>query len=79
MGELKGLFTEGVSDLHSYNIGVRDGRRELYKEIIDMITRSLSNPALEYHKMTPQLALSVLIGALHWTADEEEKKNDETN
>jgi len=79
MGELKGLFTEGVSDLHSYNIGVKNGRKELYTEIIDMITGSLHNPALELDKMTPQLALAVLIGALKWTADEEDKENDETN
>lgn len=77
MGEMKSLYTEGVHDLTSYSIGVKEGRKQVYEEIIDMITGSLHNPALELDKMTPQLALAVLIGAIKWTADEEEK--DETN
>lgn len=77
MGEMKSLYTEGVHDLTSYSIGVKDGRKQVYEEIIDMITKSLHNPALEDEKITPRLSLAVLLAAIRWTADDEEK--DETD
>ena len=39
MGKLKQLNAEGVTDLHSYTVGVEDGQNNIIKIIQDMAER----------------------------------------
>ena len=67
MGKMKNLDAQGVKDLESYLIG-RANQRE---EIVEMITPSLNNPVLELDKLTPRMALAVVVGAIQWNGEVE--------
>lgn len=71
MGRMKELYTQGVTDLHSYNVGRVDGRMQKSAEIILLIQKALNNPALDLDRMTPRMALAVLIGAIQLHSQEE--------
>ena len=75
MGEMKNLHAQGVKDIESYLIG-RSNQRE---EIVEMITKSLNNPALELEKLTPRMALAVIIGAIQWNGEVETQSTKEEN
>lgn len=67
MGKMNNLDAQGVKDLESYLIG-RANQRE---EIVEMISKSLNNPVLGLDKLTPRLALAVVIGAIQWNGEVE--------
>ena len=67
MGKMNNLDAQGVKDLESYLIG-RANQRD---EIVEMITQSLNNPVLGLDKLTPRLALAVVIGAIQWNGEVE--------
>jgi hypothetical protein len=67
MGKMKNLHAQGVTDIESYLIG-RANQRE---EIVEMISQSLNNPVLELEKLTPRMALAVVIGAIQWNGEVE--------
>ena len=67
MGKMNELHAQGVKDIESYLVG-RANQRD---EIIDMITKSLNNPVLGLEKLTPRLALAVVIGAIQWNGEVE--------
>lgn len=67
MGKMKDLHTQGVKDIESYLLG-RANQRD---EIIEMISQSLNNSALELDKLPPRLALAVIVGAIQWNGEVE--------
>jgi hypothetical protein len=67
MGKMKNLNAQGVKDIESYLIG-RANQRD---EIVKMITQSLNNPVLELEKLSPRMALAVVIGAIQWNGEVE--------
>jgi hypothetical protein len=73
MGKMSELHAQGVKDLESYLAG-RATQRE---EIIAMITQSLNNPVLGLEKLTPRLALAVVIGAIQWNGELETQSTKE--
>jgi len=75
MGKMKNLNAQGVKDLESYLIG-RANQRD---EIVEMITQSLNNPVLGLDKLTPRLALAVVIGAIQWNGEVEAQATKEEN
>lgn len=76
MGKMNELHAEGVSDLHSYAIGVEDGRKKRNEEIIRMIQVALNNPSLDLDRLTPRMAVTILVGAIQTSIEEQQ---DETN
>ena len=67
MGKIKELHAQGVKDIESYLVG-RANQRD---EIVAMISQSLNNPVLELEKLTPRMALAVIIGAIQWNGEVE--------
>ena len=72
MGRMKELYTQGVTDLHSYEVGRIDGRMQKSEEIIRMIQKALANPSLDIDKMPARMAVAVLIGAIQLNSQEDE-------
>lgn len=67
MGKMNELHAQGVKDIESYLVG-RANQRD---EIVAMISQSLNNPVLELEKLTPRMALAVIIGAIQWNGEVE--------
>lgn len=74
MGRMKELYTQGVTDLHSYEVGRIDGRMQKSEEVIRMIQKALDNPSLNLDTMTPRMAITVLIAAIQLNAQEDAKE-----
>ena len=75
MGRMKELYTQGVTDLHSYEVGRVDGRMQKSEEIIRMIQKALNNPSLDLDRLTPRMAIAVLIGAIQLNAQEDARED----
>lgn len=74
MGRMKELYTQGVTDLHSYEVGRIDGRMQKSEEIIRMIQKALANPSLDIDKMPARMAVAVLIGAIQLNSQEDARE-----
>lgn len=79
MGRMKELYTQGVTDLHSYEVGRVDGRLQKSEEIIRMIQRALNNPSLDLDRLTPRMAITVLIGAIQLNSQEDAEVIDDAD
>ena len=79
MGRMKELYTQGVTDLHSYEVGRIDGRMQKSEEIIRMIQKALANPSLDIDKMPARMAVAVLIGAIQLNSQEEAEVIDDAD
>ena len=73
MGKMGQLNAEGVTDLHSYNIGYEACRIDVEK----MITNSLRVEGLE--KMPATWALRILLISLREDEDDEVEENTEAS
>lgn len=71
MGKMNELHAEGVSDLNSYMIGIEHGRVKRNEEIIRMIQVALNNPALDFGKLTPRMTVTILVGAIQASIEEQ--------
>jgi hypothetical protein len=71
MARMKELYTQGVTDLHSYGVGLVDGKMQKSQETIRMIQKALDNPSLNLDMMTPRMAITVLIAAIQLNAQED--------
>lgn len=76
MGKIKELAIEGVTDLHSYHVGFVAGRKSKSDETISMIQKALNNASLDLDRLTPRMAITVLIGAIMLNAEEDEDNAD---
>ena len=72
MGKMGELHAEGVTDLHSYNVGKQDGKMEHNLEVIATIRKVLENPDLDLRSMSAEMALTVLVGVLQIQQEEAE-------
>lgn len=79
MGRMKELYTQGVADLHSYEVGRVDGKMQKSEEVIRMIQKALDNPSLDIDKMPARMAIAVLIGAIQLNAQEDAKEADDAD
>jgi hypothetical protein len=79
MGRMKELYTQGVTDLHSYEVGRIDGRMQKSVEIIRMIQKALENPSLDIDRMPPRMAIAVLIGAIQLNAQEDAREDNDAD
>jgi hypothetical protein len=68
MGEMKDLYTRGVSDLTSYQVGLVDGKRELLESIARVMEEQQGSLAV----LPANVAFSLLITI--YTAELDEKE-----
>lgn len=71
MSKMNDLTIEGVTDLHSYSIGVENGRKAMSSEIIQLIKNAIANPNIEIDRLPPRTALAVIVGSILWNEDAE--------
>jgi hypothetical protein len=72
MGKINQLSAEGVTDLHSYGVGYKDGRRAMGDEVIAMVKKVLGNAELDIDMMSSKMSLTVLVATILAMQEDEE-------
>lgn len=70
MGKMNDLTIEGVTDLHSYQVGVSDGRKAMHEETIQLIRNAIANPNIDIDNLPPRTALSIVVASMLWNQEE---------